>query len=279
MTATSKAPGADRYLPEQRDIEALKHAAETCRGCSLFADATQTVFGNGHPGAPIMLVGEQPGDQEDRAGAPFVGPAGRLLARALQDAGIDPGLTYQTNAVKHFKFTRKDGKRRIHQKPGRTEIVACRPWLITEIEAVHPRVIVCLGATAAQSLLGTSFRVSTQRGQPLKLPSFARGDTRRVARAGAGGDGAPVVGAARPQRTARRGLPVVRRRPAQRPLRAGLNGRGQLFLCGKNSCILVFRPTLTKPVRSSSPESTAAVADLNCSQVACGGIGGMSGSV
>ncbi|APT12393.1 UdgX family uracil-DNA binding protein [Mycobacterium avium] len=171
MTATSKAPGADRYLPEQRDIEALKHAAETCRGCSLFADATQTVFGNGHPGAPIMLVGEQPGDQEDRAGAPFVGPAGRLLARALQDAGIDPGLTYQTNAVKHFKFTRKDGKRRIHQKPGRTEIVACRPWLIAEIEAVHPRVIVCLGATAAQSLLGTSFRVSTQRGQPLKLPA------------------------------------------------------------------------------------------------------------
>lgn len=92
-----------------------------------------------------MLVGEQPGDQEDRAGAPFVGPAGRLLARALHDAGIDPGLTYQTNAVKHFKFTRKDGKRRIHQKPGRTEIVACRPWLIAEIEAVHPRVIVCLG--------------------------------------------------------------------------------------------------------------------------------------
>ncbi|ETB55591.1 uracil-DNA glycosylase, partial [Mycobacterium avium 10-5560] len=92
-------------------------------------------------------------------------------ARALHDAGIDPGLTYQTNAVKHFKFTRKDGKRRIHQKPGRTEIVACRPWLIAEIEAVHPRVIVCLGATAAQSLLGTSFRVSTQRGQPLKLPA------------------------------------------------------------------------------------------------------------
>ncbi len=117
-----------------------------------------------------MMVGEQPGDQEDRAGLPFVGPAGRLLARALEDAGIDPMLTYQTNAVKHFKFTRKGGKRRIHQKPSRTEVVACRPWLIAEIEAVRPQVIVCLGATAAQSLLGTAFRVSAQRGQVLGLP-------------------------------------------------------------------------------------------------------------
>ncbi|BBZ49044.1 uracil-DNA glycosylase [Mycobacterium heidelbergense] len=118
-----------------------------------------------------MLVGEQPGDQEDRAGLPFVGPAGRLLARALDEAGIDPALTYQTNAVKHFKFTRKGGKRRIHQKPSRTEVVACRPWLIAEIEAVRPRVIVCLGATAAQSLLGAAFRVSTQRGRVVELPS------------------------------------------------------------------------------------------------------------
>jgi DNA polymerase len=118
-----------------------------------------------------MLVGEQPGDQEDRAGEPFVGPAGRLLARALEDAGIDPGLVYETNAVKHFKFTRKGGKRRIHQKPGRTEVVACRPWLIAEIDAVRPQVIVCLGATAAQSLLGATFRVSAQRGQELRLPS------------------------------------------------------------------------------------------------------------
>lgn len=171
MTATAKDPGADRYLPEERDIDALRSAAETCHGCSLFENATQTVFGNGRSGAPIMLVGEQPGDQEDRAGEPFVGPAGRLLARALEDAGIDPALTYQTNAVKHFKFTRKGGKRRIHQKPGRTEVVACRPWLIAEIEAVQPEVIVCLGATAAQSLLGTTFRVSEQRGRQLKLPS------------------------------------------------------------------------------------------------------------
>ncbi|MEE2852190.1 MAG: UdgX family uracil-DNA binding protein [Actinomycetota bacterium] len=171
MAATSNAPGADRYLPQQRDLDALRDAAETCHGCLLFEDATQTVFGNGNSGAPIMLVGEQPGDQEDRAGEPFVGPAGRLLARALDDAGIDPALVYETNAVKHFKFTRKGGKRRIHQKPGRTEVVACRPWLIAEIEAVRPQVVVCLGATAAQSLLGNTFRVSTQRGQQLRLPA------------------------------------------------------------------------------------------------------------
>ncbi|OBJ09334.1 UdgX family uracil-DNA binding protein [Mycobacterium sp. 1465703.0] len=171
MVAAAKAPGADRYLPEERGLDALRDAAETCHGCSLFEDATQTVFGNGHANAPIMLVGEQPGDQEDRAGEPFVGPAGRLLDRALEDAGIDPALIYETNAVKHFKFTRKGGKRRIHQKPGRTEVVACRPWLIAEIEAVQPQVIVCLGATAAQSLLGADFRVSAQRGQPVRLPS------------------------------------------------------------------------------------------------------------
>jgi DNA polymerase len=162
---------AARYLPEDRALESLKAAAGRCHGCPLFADATQTVFGHGHPGAPIMLVGEQPGDQEDRAGVPFVGPAGRLLARALDEADIDPTLTYETNAVKHFKFTRKGGKRRIHQKPSRTEVVACRPWLIAEIEAVRPQVIVCLGATAAQSLLGAAFRVSEQRGQVIELPA------------------------------------------------------------------------------------------------------------
>lgn len=170
MTQTT-ATSAARYLPEERGLESLKAAAACCRGCSLFQDATQTVFGHGRPGAAIMLVGEQPGDQEDRAGEPFVGPAGRLLARALRDADIDPLSTYQTNAVKHFKFTRKGGKRRIHQKPGRTEVVACRPWLIAEIEAVQPPVIVCLGATAAQSLLGAAFRVSAQRGQVLPLPA------------------------------------------------------------------------------------------------------------
>ncbi|OBH88012.1 UdgX family uracil-DNA binding protein [Mycobacterium sp. E2989] len=172
MTAT-KAPGAERYLPERRSLDALRAAAECCRGCPLFADATQTVFSRGDSGAPLMLVGEQPGDQEDRAGEPFVGPAGRLLARALEDAGIAPASTYETNAVKHFKFTRKGGKRRIHQKPGRTEVVACRPWLIAEIEAVRPRVILCLGATAAQSLLGADFRISAQRGRQVRMPPSA----------------------------------------------------------------------------------------------------------
>jgi uracil-DNA glycosylase len=167
--STTKQPGARTYLPEDHSLEALQAAAESCRGCSLFENATQTVFGHGKPRAAIMLVGEQPGDQEDRAGMPFVGPAGRLLARALGDAGIDPASTYQTNAVKHFKFTRKGGKRRIHQKPGRTEVVACQPWLIAEIEAVQPQVIVCLGATAAQSLLGTAFRVSAHRGEATRL--------------------------------------------------------------------------------------------------------------
>lgn len=168
---TTKTTSAARYLPEDRRLDSLRSAAEHCRGCTLFQDATQTVFGNGPPGAPIMLVGEQPGDQEDRAGLPFVGPAGRLLARALDEAGIDPGMTYQTNAVKHFKFTRKEGKRRIHQKPSRTEVVACRPWLIAEIDAVGPQIILCLGATAAQALMGPSFRVSTQRGNVVALPS------------------------------------------------------------------------------------------------------------
>jgi uracil-DNA glycosylase len=165
----TKAPGAERFLPEDRTLDSLAAAASCCRGCALYENASQTVFGDGSPNAPIMLVGEQPGDREDVEGLPFVGPAGRLLAHALGDAGIDPDLTYQTNAVKHFKFTRKDGKRRIHQKPSRTEVVACRPWLIAEIETLKPEVIVLLGASAAQSLLGTAFRVSAHRGELLHL--------------------------------------------------------------------------------------------------------------
>lgn len=168
---TAATPTAEPFLPTKRSLRALQTAAEKCEGCSLFENATQTVFGHGKAKSPIMLIGEQPGDQEDRAGLPFVGPAGRLLARALNDADIDPGITYQTNAVKHFKFTRKGGKRRIHQKPNRTEVVACRPWLLAEIEVIHPQVIVCLGATAAQSLLGATFRVSTHRGEVLTLPA------------------------------------------------------------------------------------------------------------
>jgi DNA polymerase len=168
--STKQPTGAERYLPEDRALDSLEAAASGCHGCTLYRNASQTVFGHGHPDAPIMLVGEQPGDREDVEGLPFVGPAGRLLARALGDADIDPDLTYQTNAVKHFKFTRKDGKRRIHQKPSRTEVVACRPWLIAEIETLEPQVVVLLGATAAQSLLGTTFRISAHRGEPVHLP-------------------------------------------------------------------------------------------------------------
>ena len=170
MTTSGAAP----YLPQDRDLESLRGAAEHCHGCGLFRDATQTVFGYGNSGAPLMLVGEQPGDREDLVGLPFVGPAGRLLGRALEDAGVDlgdPGQIYQTNAVKHFKFTRKSGTRRIHQKPRRSEVVACRPWLLAEMAAVRPRVVVCLGATAAQSLLGLAFRVSAHRGELLAPPT------------------------------------------------------------------------------------------------------------
>lgn len=169
MPPAIKNDGAARYLPEDRDLHALQEAAGGCRGCALYQDATQTVFGHGKGDAPMMLVGEQPGDREDIDGLPFVGPAGRLLMQALDDADIDAGLTYRTNAVKHFRFKRV-GKRRIHQKPGRTEVVACRPWLIAEIQAMRPQVIVCLGATAAQSLLGNAFRVTAHRGEHLHLP-------------------------------------------------------------------------------------------------------------
>ncbi|BCO36704.1 uracil-DNA glycosylase [Mycobacterium heckeshornense] len=171
--AAARKTSAASYLPEDRDLDSLEAAANVCRGCSLYESASQTVFGHGDSHAQLMLVGEQPGDREDIEGLPFVGPAGRLLARALDEAGIDPDVTYQTNAVKHFKFTRKNAKRRIHQKPSRTEVVACRPWLVAEIEAVRPQVIVCLGATAAQSLLGAAFRISAHRGELMRLPREA----------------------------------------------------------------------------------------------------------
>ena len=165
-----KAPGAQEFVPDTHDLKVLADAARGCRGCDLYQDADQTVFGAGSARARIMFVGEQPGDQEDRAGAPFVGPAGKLLDKALAAAHIDRTTTYVTNAVKHFKFTRADGgKRRIHKKPGRTEIVACTPWLTAEIETVRPEVVVCLGATAAQTLLGTSFRLTEHRGEVFDL--------------------------------------------------------------------------------------------------------------
>jgi len=157
--------GAEEYLPGGRDIDRLAAAAQACRGCDLFERATQAVFGDGPPDARVLLVGEQPGDVEDRAGRPFVGPAGKLLRRALADAGMDPESLYFTNAVKHFRWRATSaGKRRIHQKPSTGQVSACRPWLRAEVEAVAPGLIVALGATAAQSLMGSGFRLTQSRG-------------------------------------------------------------------------------------------------------------------
>jgi uracil-DNA glycosylase family protein len=154
---------ATEYLPESQTLGALREAAADCRACPLWRTGTQTVFGEGLRKAEVMLVGEQPGDREDREGRPFVGPAGRLLDEALDEAGIDRSLAYVTNVVKHFKWQAK-GKRRIHAKPSWSEVAACRPWLDAELAVVKPEVLVCLGATAAQALLGRSFRVTKQRG-------------------------------------------------------------------------------------------------------------------
>jgi uracil-DNA glycosylase family protein len=148
-------------------LKELQAAAKDCKACDLWKHATQTVFGEGLPSAKIILIGEQPGDQEDREGKPFVGPAGHLLDEALVEAGIDRKKVYVTNAVKHFKWEPR-GKRRIHKKPGAGEIAACRSWLDAEIAALHPKIIVCLGATAAQALLGSDFRVTQHRGEFLK---------------------------------------------------------------------------------------------------------------
>jgi DNA polymerase len=152
------------FLPKERTLPALRAAAKACRGCHLWQRATQTVFGAGPTTGRVMLVGEQPGHDEDLAGAPFVGPAGRILDRALGEAGIDRRQVYVTNVVKHFKWEAK-GKRRIHAKPGQFEISACLPWLEAELEVVKPTALVCLGATAAQALLGPKFRVTRQRGE------------------------------------------------------------------------------------------------------------------
>jgi DNA polymerase len=152
------------FLPERLSLTSLREAAAGCKGCHLWQVGTQTVFGAGAREAEVMFVGEQPGDYEDRAGKPFVGPAGRLLDEALVEAGIERSTTYVTNAVKHFKWQAR-GKRRIHQKPNWAEMTACRPWLEAELAVVQPRVLVLLGATAAQSLLGRQFRVTQNRGR------------------------------------------------------------------------------------------------------------------
>ncbi len=155
---------AATLVPPNPTLPRLVQAAANCRACDLWKCGTQTVFGEGSPGARVMFVGEQPGDREDRAGRPLVGPAGALLDKALAEAGIDRKLVYVTNAVKHFKWEPR-GKRRIHKKPNALEIAACRPWLDAEIEVVRPEVVVCLGATAAQALLGKNFKVTQRRGE------------------------------------------------------------------------------------------------------------------
>ena len=156
-------------LPPHPTLEKLRQAARKCRACDLWRNATQTVFGEGKPNASIMLIGEQPGDQEDRVGRPFVGPAGKVLADALAEAGIDRSAVYVTNVVKHFRWEPGErGKRRIHKKPRASEIQACRPWLDAELALVKPEIVVCLGASAAQALLGKEFRVSRDRGKPVR---------------------------------------------------------------------------------------------------------------
>lgn len=179
----ARAYDAEPFLPSRGGLPAHRRAAADCRGCPLYEDATQTVFGKGDGSARLLLVGEQPGDQEDRQGEPFVGPAGRLLRRALDEAGIDWDATYVTNAVKHFKFTRPPGggKRRIHKAPDLREVAACRPWLLAELRLVRPEIVVALGATAGKALLGGSFRVTKDRGALLPLPAEEAEGARVVA--------------------------------------------------------------------------------------------------
>jgi DNA polymerase len=167
--------GAQEFFPDERTLKTIREAARSCRGCSLFERATQTVFGEGPAGARIMLVGEQPGDQEDKKGKPFVGPAGRILDKALEQAEIPRDEVYVTNAVKHFKWKSTTGddlppptKRRLHDKPSATEIKACRPWLEQEIELVRPELIVCLGATAIASVLPRKVKIADERGKILR---------------------------------------------------------------------------------------------------------------
>ena len=164
---------AEPFVPESRALKTLRAAALGCRGCPLWKLGTQTVFGEGPSEARVVMVGEQPGDREDIEGRPFVGPAGRLLDEALATAGIDRAIVYVTNAVKHFKWE-PAGKRRLHKKPSAREVAACRPWLEAELEAIEPEIVVALGATAAQDLLGAAFRVTRERGTVFRDIAFSR---------------------------------------------------------------------------------------------------------
>lgn len=169
LTAAEQ-PGAQEFVPRSPDLHALREAAEHCRGCELWRGATRVVFSAGASGARLFFVGEQPGDKEDLAGEPFVGPAGRVFDEALAAAGIDRADVYVTNAVKHFRYRLEPrGKRRIHEKPATTHIVACHPWLEAELAIVRPRLVVCLGATAARSVLGRPARIQAERGKVIRL--------------------------------------------------------------------------------------------------------------
>lgn len=176
MTPRTAFPGADQWVPARPTLGNLRTAADDCRGCDLYRHATQVVMGSGSRDAAVMLLGEQPGDREDLEGEPFVGPAGKVLDRALADAGIDPADTYVTNAVKHFRWEGTRGKQRIHKSPTRAQVTACAPWLDAELAVLRPRGVVVLGGTAGKAVYGPSFRVGEQRGRLLDWP-----------------DGAPVV--------------------------------------------------------------------------------------
>ncbi|WP_278265409.1 UdgX family uracil-DNA binding protein [Nocardia sp. AG03] len=169
-------PGAAEYIPDTDDLDTVRTAADRCHGCDLYRDATQTVFGDGAAHAHTVLIGEQPGNDEDLDGHPFVGPAGRLLDRALDDLGVDRDTLYLTNAVKHFRFEQR-GKRRIHQQPRRTEIVACAPWLNTELDLVAPELVICLGAIATHAVLGPKAKVTELRGHVVDDDPFRVGVT------------------------------------------------------------------------------------------------------
>ncbi len=169
MTETTgkvERPGAEAWVPTDGGIEELRAAAPACRGCELWEPATQVVFSAGNPSAPVAMVGEQPGDQEDQRGVPFIGPAGQLLQRAMEEAGLARDQVYVTNAVKHFRFTPR-GRRRIHATPEAAHIAACKPWLTRELQVLAPKVVVCLGATAVRALLGTTVKVTRDRGTPM----------------------------------------------------------------------------------------------------------------
>jgi uracil-DNA glycosylase family protein len=176
---TRSFPGAAEWVPEKPTLSSLHEAVQGCRGCDLYQHATQAVMGSGDDDATVMLLGEQPGDREDIEGEPFVGPAGKLLDRALADAGIAPEHTYVTNAVKHFRFEGRRGKQRIHKSPTRGQVIACEPWLSAELDVVRPRGVVILGGTAGKAVYGSSFKVGEQRGRLLDWPT----DTYAVHRA------------------------------------------------------------------------------------------------